>query len=87
MADKSPRFLLSTTDNPYSPFSQWEQWYMHDLRKGYDTCGLIARLGCGSKVLDDEVEASAMRTIVHYNFSGVHITVVPEDYDLEIEPT
>lgn len=36
--------LLTTTDNPFNPFVDFDSWYAEDLRLGYDTCGLIARL-------------------------------------------
>jgi hypothetical protein len=32
---------LTTVDNPYNPFLQWDDWYAFDMMKGYDTCGLI----------------------------------------------
>ena len=73
-------FLLTTTDNPLDPFNDWIAWYLEDLRLGYDTCGLFARLASGSDSIDDEAEVAAMRDVVKYNFSGKHIMVRPEDY-------
>lgn len=35
---------ITTIDNPYDPFRQWEHWYNFDMAMGYDTCGNIARL-------------------------------------------
>lgn len=34
---------LTTEDNPYNPFLQWDDWYAYDMMKGYDTCGLIMK--------------------------------------------
>ncbi|MCK5611812.1 hypothetical protein KAR91_58625 [Candidatus Pacearchaeota archaeon] len=73
-------FLLTTTDNPLSPFSDWVAWYLEDIRLGHDTCGLLARLTSGNDIVDDEAEVAAMRDVVTYNFSGKHVMVVPEDY-------
>lgn len=73
-------WLLTTTDNPLSPFSDWVAWYLEDLRLGYDTCGLLARLTSSSEIIDDEAEEAAMRDVVTSNFSGKHIMVRPEDY-------
>lgn len=82
MASKDPPvFLLTTTDNPISPFKDWVSWYLEDLRLGHDTCGLLARLTSGSDSIDDEAERSAMNDVVTYNFSGKHIMVVKEDYN------
>lgn len=35
---------LTTFDNPYNPFEDFTQWFLFDVSKGYNTCGLIARL-------------------------------------------
>ena len=34
---------LTTIDNPYSPFSRFDEWYSYDTEKGYDCCGYIDR--------------------------------------------
>lgn len=73
-------FLISTSDNPYSPFSDFSRWYAEDLALGYDTCGLVARLAKVSELDEDIAIDNAMRTIVEYNFSGKHIVVRPSDY-------
>ncbi len=79
-------FLLTTTDNPLSPFTEWVAWYLEDLRLGHDTCGLLARLVSDSDSIDDEAEIAAMRDVVKYNFSGKHIMVRPEDYNSSSKP-
>ena len=43
IADES-EYLLTTKDNPYNPFTHWDEWFAFDLQKGYATCGLVARL-------------------------------------------
>lgn len=78
---KKARFLLSTTDNKYSPFTQFQEWLLEDQRLGYDTSGLLARLTASAEDFnDDEAIRSAMRDIVELNYSGKHRVVVPEDY-------
>lgn len=32
--------LLTTIDNPYDPYTQWEEWYAYDREMGYCTCEL-----------------------------------------------
>lgn len=35
---------ITTIDNPFDPFSQFDSWYAFDVEKGYYTCSRIARL-------------------------------------------
>lgn len=46
--------MLTTKDNPYDPFTQWDEWYLFDELKGYHTCGLIDRIANTSDDLSDE---------------------------------
>lgn len=36
--------LLTTYDNPFNPVTNFREWLNYDTVKGYNTCGLIARL-------------------------------------------
>ena len=36
--------MLTTNDNPYCPFDQFNLWLMFDKEKGYNTCEKIARI-------------------------------------------
>lgn len=72
-------YMLTTVDNPYDPFTQWDEWYMWDLNAGYHTPGLLARL---SFVSDEISEADqylaiqqAIDEIAKENVSGMHIKV------------
>lgn len=87
MSTKKPStvWLLTTIDNPYSPFTEFTQWYMEDLRLGYDTCGLIARMSGSADELNDEAELAVMSDIVSSNFSGKHIMVTETTFELSIK--
>ena len=39
-----PSFMLTTKDNPFDPFKDFDGWYQWDEAHGYCTCGLIARI-------------------------------------------
>lgn len=47
--------FLTTSDNPYNPFTHFDQWYTYDVDKGYDTCALVAKLAKTSDSLSDEL--------------------------------
>lgn len=68
--------VLTTIDNPYDPFTQYDEWYAYDYAKGYHTPGLQARIAIVSDELSDLDQAQAIEQaideIVELNVSGVH---------------
>lgn len=46
---------VTTTDNPFDPFTEWDEWYFYDLSKGYSTCERLDRLSNTSSQLSDEL--------------------------------
>ena len=36
--------MLTTKDNPYSPFDQFDLWRMYDNEMGYQTCERLAKI-------------------------------------------
>jgi len=66
--------MLSTVDNPFDPFNQWDKWLAFDEEKGYFTCEYLGRIAVVSNELSDaeysaEVEA-AIDEIVRENITG-----------------
>lgn len=45
---------ITTTDNPYDPFDEFEEWYAYDERNGYHTCAYLDRSCYTSESLSDE---------------------------------
>lgn len=41
---------LSTIDNPFDPFEQFDDWLRFDEDKGYNCCSYLARI---AKITDD----------------------------------
>lgn len=46
-------FMLTTYDNPYDPFTQFEDWYNYDTQNGYFTCSYLGRISHTSPELPD----------------------------------
>lgn len=42
--DNNEDFMITTIDNPYNPFDDFDNWFMYDCDKGYYTCNTLARL-------------------------------------------
>ena len=50
----SEEFMLTTVDNPYDPFTEFEEWYSFDQAKGYYTPEYLGNLARTSIELSDE---------------------------------
>lgn len=78
----SNAYALSTKDNPYNPFDNFDSWYMFDLDKGYDSCGYLARVARTSELLSDEENAkqieNAIDDIVSSDFTNMFIKIKNE---------
>lgn len=46
--------MLTTIDNPYNPFDDYDSWYRFDQDKGYCSCSYLARIARTSDQLSDE---------------------------------
>ena len=55
--------MLTTVNNPFNPFTQFESWFAFDRQTGTDCCGRLARIAHCTNALsdelnDDEIEAA-----------------------------
>ena len=68
--------FLTTVDNPYDPFTQFEEWNAFDTQKGYNTLSYLARITVTSNDLSDEDESQAIEEaideIVELNILGIY---------------
>ena len=76
--------MLSTDDNPFNPWKEFDQWLAWDTSNGYNSLSLLGRMVKTSDELPQEVQEqdgeSAIIEIVNDNFSGHHI-MVPKPTD------
>lgn len=74
--------MLTTTDNPFDPFTQFEDWYKFDESKGYFTCSYLARITKSSEELSETDERFAIELaineIVDLNVLGLYKKVVKD---------
>jgi hypothetical protein len=81
-------YMLTTEDNPWSPFTQFDEWYAYDVAKGYCTCSYLARvIGYLDDSLDDYTNSflvqKAIDEILEYNLTGNYRLVSRSDYDTD----
>lgn len=43
--------MLSTKDNPWNPWTQFDEWHAHDMQLGHHTLGYLARITSTSSEL------------------------------------
>jgi hypothetical protein len=72
-------YLLTTIDNPFNPFTDYDEWYKYDVDKGYYTCAYLARITNSSDELSDTDQLiaidQAMNDIVKYNVLGIYCKI------------
>jgi len=73
-------YYLTTVDNPYDPYEQFDQWFAFDTEKGYNCCGLLERVARTSEELspeDNRIEINnAVDQIVLNDPTGLYKRVV-----------
>ena len=69
-------YMLTTIDNPYDPFEQFDSWLLFDVEKGYNTCAHLDRVSHTSDDMSEEEVAAeidrAMNEIIKYDFQNVY---------------
>lgn len=73
---------ITTFDNPFDPFKQFDEWYSFDESKGYHSCSYLSRIARTSDVLsdaenDDEIER-AIDEIIKYDPFNIYKKVKRE---------
>lgn len=75
--------FLTTLDNPYDYFTQFDEWYAFDIAKGYNTCNYLARIALTSTEMSDrdyeKAVEDAVDEIVRLNITGNYKKIVDKN--------
>lgn len=84
---ENKEYMLTTVDNPFNPFTQYDDWYGFDENLGYHTCAYLARVTRTSNELSDaDYNAAldeAIDEILNHDILGIYIKV---DKDYSFRP-
>ena len=74
--------MLTTIDNPFDPFDQFNSWLMFDMDQGYGSCSYLDRIARTSDQFSDkenneEIER-AIDEIIKYDFRNIYKKVSKE---------
>ena len=74
--------MLTTIDNPFDPFKEFDDWLTYDESMGYFTCNYLGRIGKTSHELSETDEKQAIEyaidEIIKLNLLGIYKKVFSE---------
>lgn len=78
------RYMLTTKDNPFDPFDEFEKWLQFDISRGYHSCNVLADRaivsdGMLSKEEDEKAISEAIDGII-LEFPSIDFIKVSKDY-------
>lgn len=83
MATVTDQYMLTTTDNPWNPYTHWDEWYAYDQAKGYDTPSLLARVSNFAIELTEAEQEKIIRDsideIIKFNILGRYKKIRKDD--------
>ena len=75
-------YMLSTIDNPWNPFKNFDEWLQFDLSHSYNTLAYVARIAKTDSEMDDKTYSDqvnkAIDDILKYNPLPIYIRVSEE---------
>ena len=81
--------MITTVDNPFDPFEDFNQWFLYDEEKGYHTCSYLGRVVRTSDEMSDEEELQeierAIDEIIANDVTGIYKKVKRRREDDEDE--
>lgn len=56
--------MLTTDDNPFDPFDDYDNWLAYDINNGYNTAAYLARVTISSSDLSEPDQLSAISSAI-----------------------
>lgn len=70
-------YMLTTSDNPFNPYTQWDEWYAFDVSAGYHTSAYLARIVRSSDELSESDQSLAIKDaideVLEFNVTGNYV--------------
>ena len=89
--EETEAVMLTTEDNPFNPFTQYNDWLAYDEHAKYYTNSYLARVCITSPGLSDSSQQTAIRQamdeIVKLNLSGGHMILTEEEAKIRKYPS
>lgn len=81
--------MITTTDNPFDPRTDWVSWFQWDVAQGYNTCAYLARVAYIAEEFPEEVQdlqwEQAIDEMVELHDGGLYIKLpVTEDTNTDV---
>lgn len=77
--------MLTTIDNPFNPFIDFDRWYGFDITQGHCTSEYIARIAVDSALLSDEERSEeynrAIQWILDNDVLGLYVRITKDNAD------
>lgn len=74
--------MLTTVDNPFDPFEQFNSWFMFDCEKGYNSYGKLMRLAEISEDMSsveyDKAIENAIDRLIEIDFLDIFKKITKE---------
>ena len=71
---------ITTIDNPYDVYDDFQSWFMYDVEHGYNTCGYLDRVSHVTPDMTDQESSQeverAIDEIIKYDFMNMYRKVV-----------
>lgn len=80
-------YMLTTVDNPFNPFEDFDEWFAYDTQNGYNSCSLLARISATSNEMseyENQTELNfAIDRILDLDLTGTYKKVCKADFEKE----